>query len=396
MSSVLSRWGLYIVTVLCLLYVFMLVSGGGFPDFASWNNASVQSFKIMFISIVLEAFPFILLGVVISAVLQTFVSEQTIARLVPKNPLLGILYACVIGIIFPICECGMIPIMRRLLRKGMPLYIAVVFIVAGPILNPIVFASTYMAFRSRPEIAYSRMALAFACAVAIGLIVYRFFRASPLRGFGLPGQAVGANAAAHEHASGHAFAAGHDHDHAEHHHAHTRTQTHSHVQTHSHSQAHIHSQAHSRSDNHAHTHEHTHTHGGKLNTIMTHASDEFFEMGKYLVFGALLAALVQTVMSREWLVSVGTGEWSSHLFMMGFAYVISLCSTSDAFVASSFVSVFSAGSLLSFLVFGPMLDIKGTLMLLAIFRARFVLVLSVIIFVTVLAASMLLERLLFI
>ena len=392
MSSVFSRWGLYIVTVICLLYVFMLVSNGGFPDFASLNNASVQSFKIMFISIVLEAFPFILLGVVISAVLQTFVSEQTIARLVPKNPLLGILYACIIGIIFPICECGMIPIMRRLLRKGMPLYIAVVFIVAGPILNPIVFASTYMAFRSRPEIAYSRMALAFACAVVIGLIIYRFIRSNPLRGFGLAGQAVSANAVG-TNAVAHAHASAQEHVHAERHHSHEHAQVHGHA--HGHTHTHTHAQAHADSRANLHTHTHTHAHGGKLNTIMTHASDEFFEMGKYLVFGALLAALVQTVMSREWLVSVGTGEWSSHLFMMGFAYVISLCSTSDAFVASSFVSVFSAGSLLSFLVFGPMLDIKGTLMLLAIFRTRFVIMLSAIIFVTVLAASMLLERMLF-
>jgi uncharacterized membrane protein YraQ (UPF0718 family) len=345
MPNVVSRWGLHILTLICLMYVYLIVSNRELPNFSGFFDANMQSFKIMFISIVLEAFPFILLGVIISAVLQTFVSEQAIQRLVPKNPILGILYACIIGIIFPICECGMIPVMRRLIRKGMPLYIAVVFIVAGPILNPIVFASTYMAFRSRPEIAYSRMGLAFACAVVIGLIVYRFVRSNPLK--------LAAETAAHTH---------HDHDHQ-----------------------------HSSSHN-DHDHGHRHSHGGKINTMFTHASDEFFEMGKYLIFGAFLAASVQTVMARDWLVSVGTGEWSSHFFMMGFAYVISLCSTSDAFVASSFISTFSVGSLLSFLVFGPMLDFKGTMMLLAIFKARFVLKLSILIFVTVLAASILLER----
>lgn len=343
MPSTVTRWGLPIVTLVCLVYVYLIVTNRNMPDLSLLVGTNIQSFKIMFISIILEAFPFILIGVLISALLQTFVPEHVIQRLVPRNPFLGVLYACVIGIIFPICECGMIPVMRRLIHKGMPLYIAVVFIVAGPILNPIVFASTFMAFRSRPEITYSRMGLAFICALIIGLIVYRFVRSNPLR---------------HSH------------------------QEHSHEHTHEH--------------NHQHSNEEHHHHGGKWNTVLKHSSDEFFEMGKYLVFGAFLAALVQTMLSREWLVSVGTGDLSSHFFMMAFAYIISLCSTSDAFVASSFISTFSAGSLLSFLVFGPMLDFKGTLMLLAIFKTRFVLILSLLIFTTVLAASLILERILFI
>jgi uncharacterized membrane protein YraQ (UPF0718 family) len=356
MPSIVTRWGLHIVTIMCLIYVYLIVTNRNIPDLSGFVGANMQSFKIMFISIILEAFPFILLGVLISALLQTFVPEQVIQRLVPRNPLLGVLYACIIGIIFPICECGMIPVMRRLIRKGMPLYIAVVFIVAGPILNPIVFASTYMAFRSRPEITYSRMGLAFVCALIIGLVVYRFVRSNPLR-----------------HDQDHSYSHTHTHTHA---HAHTQVNTHAYDLT-----------------NH-HNHEHHH-HGGKWNTVLKHSSDEFFEMGKYLVFGAFLAALVQVMLSREWLVSIGTGEWSSHFFMMAFAYIISLCSTSDAFVASSFISTFSAGSLLSFLVFGPMLDFKGTLMLLAIFRTRFVIILSLLILITVLTTSMILERILF-
>jgi len=129
--------------------------------------------------------------------------------------------------------------------------------------------------------------------------------------------------------------------------------------------------------------------------VLGHASDEFFDMGKYLIFGAMLTALIQTLVARESLVAIGQGEFSSHLFMMGLAYVLSLCSTSDAFVASSFTTTFSTGSLLTFLVFGPMLDIKGTLMLLSAFRARFVLLMSALVIVVVLAASLLFERLFF-
>ncbi|NOU70366.1 permease [Paenibacillus sp. LMG 31458] len=284
----------------------------------------------MFISIILEAIPFVLLGVLLSALLQSFVSEQTIRRWIPSNPFLGIIFASLLGILFPICECGMIPVVRRLILKGMPVYVAVVFILTGPIINPIVFSATYLAFRNHPAMAYSRMGLAFAAAAVIGVLLYRFLKSNPLRN-------------SKEHLSAQTSLEGHQHQ------------------------------------------------GSKLTNLFVHASDEFFEMGKYLVFGSLMTALIQIFMHRESLVAVGQGPLSSHLFMMGFAYVLSLCSTSDAFVASSFQSTFSAGSLLTFLVIGPMLDFKSTLMLLAVFKTRFVLVLSMLVAITVLAGSLLWE-----
>jgi uncharacterized membrane protein YraQ (UPF0718 family) len=314
------------------------------PDVSFLASFDWANFKTLFISIVLEAIPFVLLGVVTSALLQTFVSEQTIRRMIPRNPVLGILFACLLGLIFPLCECGMIPIVRRLMLKGMPLYIAVVFILVGPILNPVVFAATYMAFRSRPELAYSRMGMAFLVAFCIGIIIYRFFRTNPLRGVS-PSAPISQP-----------------------------------------SQIHIHD------NQQRHSHTHARPSGNKLFSILGHASDEFFEMGKFLIFGAVLTACIQAAISRESLISIGQGEYSSHLFMMGFAYVLSLCSTSDAFVASSFTATFTAGSLLTFLVFGPMIDLKNTLMLLSVFRARFVLVLTFWVAVLVLASSLLFER----
>jgi uncharacterized membrane protein YraQ (UPF0718 family) len=322
------------------------------------SSTNVQSFKTIFLSIILEAFPFVLLGVLVSGLLQMFVSEQTIRRLIPRNPILGILFACLVGLIFPLCECGMIPVIRRLMHKGMPVYVAVVFILVGPIINPVVFASTYMAFRSRPEIAYSRMALAFMVALVIGLIIYRFFKTNPLRD--LP--ALPALAAPHIHT--------HDHEHAKQ--AHGR---------------HIH--------NHSHGHEVPISFGSRIFGVLGHASDEFFDMGKYLMFGAIITAVIQTMVSRDSLISIGQGDFTSHLFMMSLGFILSLCSTSDAFVASSFTSTFSTGSLLTFLVFGPMLDIKSVLMMLAAFRARFVLALSVLVIIVVLVCSLLFERIVF-
>jgi uncharacterized protein len=352
LQTMILRWGTNLLTVLCLVMLFLIFTQKQPPDLSFLNADNVQSFKTLFLSIILEAFPFVLLGVIVSALLQMFVSEQTIRRFTPKNPILGVLFACVVGIIFPLCECGMIPVIRRLMKKGMPVYVAVVFILVGPIINPVVYASTFMAFRSRPEIAYSRMALAFIVAFVIGLIIYRFVRNNPLRG-----SAAEPNNAVHNHA----------HDHHEHHHHH----------------------------GHHHHHEHPPAKTNRFLATFGHASDEFIDMGKYLIFGALLTALIQTLVSRESLVSIGQGEVVSHLFMMGFAYVLSLCSTSDAFVASSFATTFSTGSLLTFLVFGPMIDLKGTLMMLSTFKVRFVILLSLLTAVTVLAASLLFERFFF-
>ncbi|WP_230876082.1 permease [Paenibacillus validus] len=369
MQTTIQRLATNVLAVLCIIMFILIFRQKQPPDLSWIGSEELQNFKTLFISIVLEALPFVLLGVLVSAMLQMFVSEQTIRKWVPKNPVLGVLFACALGIVFPLCECGMIPVIRRLILKGMPVYTAVVFILAGPIINPVVYASTFMAFRTRPEIAYSRMALAFLVAATIGLLVYRFVRTNPLRA----GLKYGA---APVHTHNHAHEHGHEYGHTHHHHT-----------------------AHGHDHGHTHDHSHTHAHGpgwrGRLSGVLGHASDEFFDMGKYLIFGAMLTALIQTFMSRESLVSIGEGTVSSHLFMMGFAYVLSLCSTSDAFVASSFATTFSAGSLLTFLVFGPMLDMKSTLMLLSAFRAKFVLLLTGLLVIVTLIGSLLFERIFF-
>lgn len=111
---------------------------------------------------------------------------------------------------------------------------------------------------------------------------------------------------------------------------------------------------------------------GKTKLTFYHACDEFFDMGKFLIIGALLAAVMQTLISRSLLLSIGQGRVSSVLVMMGLAYGLSLCSEADAFVASTFFATFMPASLLAFLIYGPMIDVKNTLMLLGSFRTRFV------------------------
>lgn len=224
----------------------------------------------------------------------------------------------------------MVPAIRRLIQKGMPLYAATTFIMVGPILNPIVFLSTFTAFRNREAIAYSRMGLAFLVALAVGLIVYRFVKPNQLKG------SEGNNS----------------HDHEAHHHPGSRN---------------------------------------KLLDVMGHSIGEFFEMGKYLMFAAVLVGLLQTFVSKSSLTEFGQEPGSANLIMMGLGFLLSLCSTSDAFVAQSFVTSFSKGSLVAFMVFGPMLNLKSLLMMAAIFKPKFVAAYSTLVFVFVYTGAMALE-----
>ncbi|MBS4213923.1 permease [Bacillus sp. FJAT-49825] len=289
---------------------------------------------MVFISIIIEAMPFILIGVFISALLQVFVTDQMMRKFIPQNPILGIITASVLGIIFPICECGMVPAIRKLIKKGMPLYVATTFILVGPILNPIVFLSTFTAFQNQPSVTFSRMGLAFLAALVIGLIVFQFVKTNQLR-----------------------------------------------------------EELKQEKNHHHHTHEH-HSEKqvkNKVIEVMGHTVSEFFDMGKYLLFGSMIVALLQVYVSQNSLIAIGNSGPFANLAMMGMGFVLSLCSTSDAFVAQSLQSVFSKSSLVGFMVFGPMINIKGVLMMLAVFRTKFVLLLCTLVFVLVFAGTLVLQ-----
>jgi uncharacterized membrane protein YraQ (UPF0718 family) len=257
----------------------------------------------------------------------------------------------------------MIPIVRRLIRKGLPAYIGIIYIVAGPIINPVVFGATFAAFRTNKDLAYSRFYLAFVVSVALGLILYYFMKRSPLKPEPSSQQAAAiVQSPADKHNDGHDHLLEHNYVH-----------------------------------NHVHNRGHDHSHGGsvvqKLADTPGHAAEEFFDMGKYLILGSFITALLQTLVTRASFASVADHELPSHLFMMGFAYALSLCSTSDAFVAASFNNMFPPAALLSFLVFGPMLDLKNTLMMLAVFRKKFVLKFGILIALLVLFGSILFDHL---
>ncbi|MBE1555291.1 permease [Sporosarcina limicola] len=271
------------------------------------NQQLFLQFNTIFISILIEALPFIMLAVIISAVIQMFVTDEMLAKIIPKNRFLSVLAATSLGAIFPSCECGIIPIARRLMAKGVPLHAAVAFMLTGPVINPVVLFSTYVAFGNSWEMVLYRGGLSFIVAFIVGCILSYQFKESQLK--------------------------------------HTLTPQVSPKKV---------------------------TTKIKILATLKHMIDEFFMVGKYLIVGALIAAAMQTFMKTSVLTSIGQGDYSSSLVMMGLAFILSLCSSADAFVAASFRSTFSTGALIAFLVFGAKFDIKNTLMMLGVFKAKFV------------------------
>jgi len=319
----------------------------------------------IFQSVLLEALPFVLIGVLVSALIEVFISQDLIHRFLPKNRLISLVAACLLGLLFPLCECGIVPVVRRLIKKGVPLSAGIAFMLATPIINPVVITSTAMAFAHRPQMVAQRLLGGFLVALTVGLVLELVYRGRKVDRVLLPPDK------SHGHDHGHDH---HDHDHA-HDHGHT--------------------EEHERGHSHA-GHEHAHhcrraALFPKLATTLSHATDEFFTTGRYLIIGAFLAAALQSLLSHQVLDALGQSQVGSRFSMMGLAYGLSLCSEADAFVASTFTHSFLPGAVLAFLLFGPMIDIKNTLMLLGNFSARFVILLVGLIAVTVFGYSFLLS-----
>ena len=114
----------------------------------------------LFLSLLVEAMPFLLLGVLFSGLLLLWVDERQLVARLPKNPLLGALIGSLVGFLFPVCECGNVPVARRLLMQGVPAPVAIGFLLAAPTINPIVIWATWTAFRDQPELVLRLLRLA--------------------------------------------------------------------------------------------------------------------------------------------------------------------------------------------------------------------------------------------
>ena len=129
----------------------------------------LQTFTTRFLGIFIEAAPFLLLGTLVSGLIEAFVSRELIARLMPRSAFLATVLGGLLGFAFPVCECGVVPVARRLMHKGLPVSVAVSFLLAAPIMNPIVLASTFAAFGWGPVL-IGRFVIGGLVAIGVGLI----------------------------------------------------------------------------------------------------------------------------------------------------------------------------------------------------------------------------------
>ena len=282
------------------------------------NIEEIGDFASIFTSIVLEAIPFIIIGSFISAIIQIFISEEIIAKLIPDVNILGYFGVALIGLIFPVCECAIIPITRRLIKKGVPIGFGVTFMLAVPIINPVVIMSTYYAFYDKQSMVVIRIVGGFVAAILIGIIV----------------NALEENK--------HAIIL----DSVE-------------------------------NDNYCDCGcNDIFQNQSKFKAICEHTNREFLGIMGYLIFGAFISSGFQVLASHGGFNFISDNKILVIIFMMFLGFALSLCSEADAFVGRSFLANYSFSGVAAFLILGPMLDLKNLIMLSGTFKKSFVFKLS--------------------
>ena len=273
----------------------------------------------IFQGLLIEALPFLLLGVTIAGLARWLVPQSTWVRRLPRHPLLAPLVGALLGFALPACECGNVPVARRLLASGAPLGTGFGFLFAAPVLNPIVLASTWAAFPDKTWLLWARPAGAFFIALFLSALLGLLPEAKlletalleerrmsqPLSTVGLlerRGGLLGSASVSRE----------------------------------------------QRDD----------TAGVSPRVLVQHSTKEFLSLLTLLVLGSALAALVQTWLPRNWLLALGSAPTLSVIALMLLALVVSVCSSVDAFLALGFAAQVTPGALLAFLLLGPVVDLK--------------------------------------
>ena len=287
-----------------------------------------------FLSIVLEGAPYLLLGTLISGFIDAYLPSNAMDRLLPRRPIFAILVAGLLGGFFPVCECAVVPVIRRLLKKGLPLSCAVTYMLSAPIINPVVVLSTLSAFKGQNPVfmTCSRLLMAYVVTVIIGFIVSRLRVDRVLRD--------------------HVLADGET------------------------------------------THSHAHgSHDQRVTHALRVARTDFLDTAMYFVIGVLITSVFNTrlVVLPQAQGAIGMLSGNDALAIPGLmtlAFVLSLCSTTDAFIAASLAG-FSWVARLAFLVFGPMADLKLIFLYSSVFKKAFVarLILGLLLLVALLSVA---------
>lgn len=291
----------------------------------------IQDVWMVFLSVVLEAIPFLLLGAIISAAVQNFSWVYSLLDRFPRRLRYGLPLASLMGVLLPVCECGNVPIARSLVARGLSPVYATVFLFASPILNPAVFLSTFIAFRGDWTFIIGRFVFGFLVTMLLGVYVWwqekngRVLWQSELI-------------------------------HAQQHHIHHAQCSH------------------------------------QTETFFGRTLREFSEIFPLLVFGAMATSIFQAVVPREFFSQDVFGHAGAILLMMLLAFVLSVCSSVDAFIALGYAGAVPPSALLAFLVFGPMIDAKNVLIYSKVFTVRGIIRISVVVAMLVFSLALLIDK----
>jgi uncharacterized membrane protein YraQ (UPF0718 family) len=293
-------------------------------------DPQISDFILDFSSILWEAMPFIVLGALVAGILEEFLPQQALTKLLPQSVVPAVMIGALLGLVFPMCECGIVVVMRRLLRKGLPLSCCIAYMLAGPIINLVVIFSTWVAFRDHKigyEMVGMRVGLGFIVACVTGFVVQRQYRRygnSLLTAVAAPRSAPSTSLPI---VNG------------------------------------------EQAENGA---EPKKTVMGRLSNISSTALHDFVDITVFLILGAMLAALIKQQIGSDRIDAFSQQQPILAIpGMMFMAVLMCLCSEADAFVAASFKNMHVSAKL-AFLVLGPMLDIKLLLMYTRVFRPRLI------------------------
>jgi uncharacterized membrane protein YraQ (UPF0718 family) len=278
-------WRFGSVEALALLLIAVVVFQGPISDVLS--QAALATWATVFIAIVTQAMPFLVFGVVLSAVIAVFVPASFFARVLPQNPTLAVPVATSAGVVLPGCECASVPVAGAMMRRGVTPAAALAFLLAAPAINPIVMVATAVAFPGNPEMVVARFVASLIAACIMGWLWIRLGRTEWLKPPSRPSFEGQGRAAAF---------------------------------------------------------------WGSVRHDIIHA-------GGFLVLGGMAAATLKAVVPEEWLSAVADNPVLAVIALALLAVLLSICSEADAFVAAS-LSQFSLSARLTFLVVGPMVDLK--------------------------------------
>jgi len=273
------------------------------------------------LSVAIEAFPFVVLGVVLSTLVQVWIPQHWLERIVPQRGIPRRIVLSLLGFFLPVCECGNVPLSRGLMVRGLTPADSITFLLAAPILNPVTIITTQQAFGFDGGILAARLIGGFVIANVVGWLLSRHPDQDSL----LTARFQDSCALDRREAEADRGAA------------------------------------------------------AKFQRSATLSVRELGAMLPALLLGALLAGAIQVLIPREWLTALGANPVLSVLAMMALGFVVSICANVDAFFALSFASIFLPGSIAAFLVFGPMIDIKLLALLRTTFRVRTLVLMTVVV-----------------